>query len=118
MIPTRLDTGDVILFFRVKKSSYYNYDVLASMKLWFMVLEAFLYETPPTGLILIVDLEGVNNVFVFLINVQCKNFGFAAISVAFDESAFGSYKKFPFLSAGGSANKITTNTSVECCLFY
>lgn len=118
MIPKRLDTGTALLYFRVKKAPYYTYDFVTSIKLWFMVLEAFLYENPPTGLILIVDLEGVRCLFAMQNVMGLQKCCLVVLAVAFDAITRGTRKKFSFLPAGGLANQIATNTSLECCLFH
>ncbi|KAK5638454.1 hypothetical protein RI129_012749 [Pyrocoelia pectoralis] len=59
VFPERTVDGCVIIFHRLCDTNFRHYHMESAMKLLFMTLDAAIYDYPPTGLIILFDMQGV-----------------------------------------------------------
>lgn len=54
-----MDDGSVIIYHKLRDTSYSNYYIEPAMALLFMVLDSVYYDYPPKGLVILFDMKGV-----------------------------------------------------------
>lgn len=60
-MPQKTPNGCVIIYHKLRDTNYHLYNMEPAMNVFFMVLEAAInYNPPPTGLIVLFDMKGVN----------------------------------------------------------
>ncbi|KAH0820806.1 hypothetical protein MTP99_004800 [Tenebrio molitor] len=60
ILPRRTDKNDAIALWRLQDTSYYKFNLEYTIKLIFMVAELPLYQDPPDGLVVLIDLKGLS----------------------------------------------------------
>lgn len=64
-IPVRTKENYIVHFFKIVDSSVSKFDLIPKMKLSYMLLDVTQKNNPPDGLIVVIDMKGVINQFVF-----------------------------------------------------
>nr|XP_022902017.1 alpha-tocopherol transfer protein-like [Onthophagus taurus] len=59
-LPKRTKAGEALIYHKLSDTTYWKYKMSPSMKLLFMTIDAAVYQSPPTGLIILFDMKGVS----------------------------------------------------------